>query len=162
MFLVRRRQAAVSLVEVLIAMAILSTLALPMGMFLVEYNRGSSQLGDYYQILNILEEKLEGVLAMRFHDIPEGEQAGALIEIEGKTVLDLRPVQIAGSLVYFVLRSEMVPVDFAALKDSASGELQKARIEDGMKKIEIIAHWGEKKGDKSKHSLNLIAYRADL
>lgn len=162
MFLVRRRQAAVSLVEVLIAMAILSTLALPMGMFLVEYNRGSSQLGDYYQILNILEEKLEGILAMSFHDIPEGEQADTLLEKEGKSVMDLRPVQVAGSLVYFKLRCEIVPVDFAALKDPASGELQKARVEDGMKKIEIIAHWGDKKGDKSKHSLNLVAYRANL
>lgn len=158
MFLLRRRQAAVSLVEVLIAMAILSTLALPMGMFLVEYNRGSSQLGDYYQILNLLEEKLENVLAMSFHDIPTGDQPGALVEVDGRTVLDLRPVQVAGSLVNFRLRSEVVAVEFAALKDGFSGQLQKARVEEGMKKVEIFAEWGE----KGKHRLNLVAYRADL
>ena len=80
MLAIRNRQAAVSLVEVLIALAILSTLALPMLMFLVEYSRGSSQLGDYYQILNIVEEKLDTALALNFVDIPTGETDGKLIE----------------------------------------------------------------------------------
>jgi prepilin-type N-terminal cleavage/methylation domain-containing protein len=153
-----KRQAAVSLVEVLIAMAILSTLALPMGMFLLEYNRGSSQLGDYYQILNTLEEKLETVLAMNYDDIPPGEKADVLVENEGRPLLDLRPAQIANNRVYFRLRAETVAVDFTAMKDSTSGQLQKVRVDNGMKKVEIFANWG----DKKQHSLSLLAYRADL
>lgn len=158
MLLLMHRQAAVSLVEVLIAMAILSTLALPMGMFLVEYNRGSSQLGDYYQILNILEGKLEIAMAMRYFDIPTGEQNGGIVEVDGKTLLDLRPAQVAGNLVYFKFRSEVVPIELAALTNAYSGQLHKAKIDNGMKKMEILAEWG----DKGKHKLNLIAYRADL
>lgn len=154
----RQKRAAVSLIEVMIAMAILSTLALPMGMFLVEQMRGSSQLGDYYQILNLLEEKLEIVLEMRFQDIPVGDVTDVLVESPGGRELDLRPAEVARNLVNFRMRSELLPVNFAALKDAASSELQSIVAEDGMKRIEIFAEWGEKR----QHTLNLVAYRANL
>jgi prepilin-type N-terminal cleavage/methylation domain-containing protein len=154
----RQKRSAVSLVEVMIAMAILSTLALPMGMFLVEQMRGSSQLGDYYQILNLLEEKLETALEMRFHDIPVGDIRDVLVESEGHRGLDLRPAEVARNIVSFRMSCELLPVSFAALKDAASSELQTFVAEDGMKRIEIFAEWG----DKRKHRLNLVAYRANL
>jgi prepilin-type N-terminal cleavage/methylation domain-containing protein len=154
----RQKRAAVSLIEVMIAMAILSTLALPMGMFLVEQMRGSSQLGDYYQILNLLEEKLEIVLEMRFQDVPVGDVTNVLVESPGGRELDLRPAEVARNLVNFRMRSELLPVNFAALKDAASSELQSIVAEDGMKRIEIFAEWGEKR----QHTLNLVAYRANL
>lgn len=158
MTIIRRGQAAVSLVEVLIAMAILSMLALPMGMFLVEYNRGSSQVGDYYQVLNLLEQRLEMALSMNFHDLPAGRHQAIIFEQEGKVLLDLRPAIVSNTQVHFSMNIETVPVDFAALKDSVSGQVQRAKVEEGLKKIDISATWGE----KAKHNLNLMAYRANL
>ncbi len=158
MLFIRSRQAAVSLVEVLVALAILSTLALPMLMFIVEYSRGSSQLGDYYQILNIVEEKLDAALAMDFVEIPAGETVSKLIESPTGRVLDLRPAEVAREIVTFRMRTEIMPAEFSAMKDSTSGQLQRARVEDGLKRIEIVAEWG----DKKKHSINLIAYKANL
>ncbi len=158
MFSQRNRRSAISLVEVLIAMAILSTLALPMGMFLVEYNRGSSQLGDYYQILNLTEEKLEKILAMPFHDIPLGKNEGRLFEIDSRPVLDLRPAQVGKNLIKFNISAELVNLDFTALKDAASFEVEKLKLDSAMKRIEVIASWGK----DSQHKINLLAYKANL
>lgn len=158
MTIIRKRRAAVSLVEVLIAMAILSMLALPMGMFLVEYNRGSSQIGDYYQVLNLLEQKLETALALRFNDIPPGSHTANLVNSDGKTILELVPAVVSNCKVNFTLDVEVISVDFVAMKDAFSGQVQRARAEDGMKRLEIKAEWGQ----KAKHSLNLMAYKADL
>ena len=71
--------AGITLVEVLIALTILSTLLLPIGMFLVEYLRGSDSLGDFHQVMNLLEEKMEVALAQPFHRLPVGtsENGGA-------------------------------------------------------------------------------------
>lgn len=154
----RVRSSGLSLVEVLIALTILSMLALPMFMFLVEYSRGSSQLGDYYQILNIVEEKLDTALALHFVEIPVGESTDRLIESETGRHLDLRPVQVAKEIVSFRMQTEIMPVEFAAMKDAVSGQLQRARVEDGMKRIEMIAEWG----DAKKHNISLIAYKANL
>ncbi|MFZ5950685.1 MAG: type IV pilus modification PilV family protein [Candidatus Rifleibacteriota bacterium] len=149
---------AISLVEVLIAMAILSTLALPMGMFLVEYARGSSQLGDYYQILNMVEQRLEIAMDMPFARVPEGTTTNMLIDNPFGAELDLRPAEINKELVKFSLQVETLPVEFAAFKDSFSGQLQRARVEDGMKRLELTASWG----NKGQHRINLIAYRGNL
>ncbi len=150
--------AGVSLVEVLISLAILSTLALPMFMFIVEYSRGSSQLGDYYQILNLVEEKLDTALALNFIEIPTGETANRLIESETGHHLDLRPVEVAREIVTFRMTVDINPIELAAMKDAVSGQLQRARVEDGMKRIELIAEWG----DQKKHNISLIAYKANL
>lgn len=149
---------AISLVEVLIAMAVLSTLALPMGMFLIEYARGSSQLGDYYQTLNLVEQKLETAMDMPFQLVPEGLTTDKLIENPFGMALDLRQTEVAKSLVKFSLQVEVIPVEFAALKDSFSGQLQRARVEEGMKRLEVTAEWGE----KGKHNIRLVAYKANL
>lgn len=158
MFSNRNRRSAISLVEVLIAMAILSTLALPMGMFLVEYNRGSSQLGDYYQILNLTEEKLEKILAMSFHDIPVGKNAGRLFEVDTRPVLDLRPAKIGNSLVKFEIVAELVNLEFSALRDAATFEMEKVKLDSAMKRIEVTASWGK----ESQHKISLLAYKAHL
>ncbi len=147
-----------SLVEVLIAMAILSTLALPMGMFLIEYTKGSSQIGDYYQILNLVEQKLEATLSMPFNAIPTGVTSGKVVSNHFGQDLDLRPAQVQKVLVTFKLKAELVPVEFAVVKDAFSGQLQRARVEEGMKRLELTAYWGE----NDKHSVNLIAYKANL
>lgn len=153
-----RARKAVSLIEVLIAMAMLSTLALPMGMFLHEYVRGSSQLGDYYQILNLVEQRLETAMEMPFNSIPEGQSTGILIENASGSDLDLRPVEVAKEVVKFRLSAETLPVEFAALKDAFSGQLQRARVEEGMKRLELVAEWG----DKGRHNIKLLAYKANL
>jgi hypothetical protein len=158
MSVIMNRKTAVSLAEALIALAILSTLALPMFMFVVEYSRGSSQLGDYYQILNIVEEKLDIALAMNFNEIPPGVTNAVLIPCSSGRNLDLRPAEVNRSIVNFRMHTEVLPVEFAAMKDSTSGQLQRARVEDGMKRIEIIAEWG----DKKKHNVSLISYKANL
>ena len=155
---VTRKKRAVSLVEVLMALAILSTLALPMGMFLVEYSRGSSKLGDYYQVLNLVEQRLEMALAMHFSYIPVGEVTGTVITDDDGRQLDLRPVDLADKTILFSMKTELLPVDFAALRDPHSRELQRARVEEGMKRVEISAEWG----DQDRQHISLISYRANL
>ena len=157
--MVKCRKKALSLVEILIALAMLSTLALPIGMFLIEYVKGSSQLGDYYQILSLVEEKMEFALSMPFRSLPEGATSDQLVEsLDKKRKLDLRPAQVGKDLVKFRMDVETVPVEFAAVKDAFSGYLQRARVENGLKKINIIANWGK----NGKHSVNLLAYKANL
>ena len=56
------------------------------------------------------------------------------------------------------MKTEMLPIEFAAMKDPVSGELQRANVEDGMKRLEIIAEWG----GKTQRNLNLVAYKANL
>ena len=156
--MVKIHKNGISLVEVLIAIAILSTMALPMGMFIVEYAKGSSQIGDYYQILNLVEQKMEIALTMPFNEIPQGKTADKLIKNLNGQNLDLRPAQVAKTLVNFEMNSATFPVEFAAVKYANTGQLQRVRVEKGMKKIEIIARWGK----KATHNLNLIAYKANL
>lgn len=140
------------------ALAILSTLALPMGMFLVEYSRGSSKLGDYYQTLNLVEQHLEMALSMNFSQIPEGEVSGTVITDDNGRQIDLRPVELSGKTITFRMKTELIPVEFAALRDPHTRELQRARVEEGMKRIEIIAEWG----DKDRQNISLISYKANL
>ncbi|MGM0599039.1 MAG: type IV pilus modification PilV family protein [Candidatus Rifleibacteriota bacterium] len=149
---------AISLVEVLIAMAVLSTLALPMSMFLIEYTRGSSELGDYYQILNQVEERLNIAMSMPFNRIPIGISKDVLIDNPFNVDLDLKQKQIAKNLVSFKLKVETLPAEFSAYKDSFSGILQRARVEEGLKKLIVSAEWG----DDNRHHIELVAYRANL
>jgi hypothetical protein len=149
---------AISLVEVLIAMAVLSTLALPMSMFLIEYSRGSSQLGDYYQILNQVEERLNIAMSMPFNRIPIGLSEDVLIDNPFSMNLDLKQQKIGKNLVSFKLEVETLPAEFAAYKDSFSGILQRARVEEGLKKLVVSARWG----DDKQHHIELVAYRANL
>lgn len=153
-----KNKKAISLIEVLIAMAVLSTLALPMSMFLIEYNRGSSELGDYYQILNQVEERLNIAMSMPFNRIPIGTSENVLIDNPFSVDLDLKPKQIAKKQVSFKLQVEILPAEFAAYKDSFSGILQRARVEEGLKKLVVSAEWG----DENQHHIELIAYRANL
>lgn len=153
-----RKQRAVSLVEVLIALAILSTLALPMGMFLIEYSRGSARLGDYYQAVNLVEQHLEMALSMHFSCIPLGEVSDTVITDDEGRQIDLRPVELSGKTIMFTMKTELIPVDFAALRDPHTRELQRARVEEGMKRIEVTAKWG----DKGRQNISLISYRANL
>lgn len=147
----------ISLVEVLIAITMLSTLALPLGMFIVEYTKGSSDLGDRYQILNLIEEKLEAALALPYNSIPDNVTTNKLIN-GGREKLDLRPSQVGKSLVNFSMRATSLPVEFSAVRDAYNGQLQNARVENGLKKIIIKAVWGK----HNEHSEKLIAYKANL
>jgi hypothetical protein len=139
-------------------MAMLSTLALPMGMFLIEYSRGSSQLGDYYQVLNMVEQRLEITMKMPFHSIPVGKTEKALIENRSGMNLDLRTAEVGKNQIQFTLETEILPVEFAAMKDSFSGLLQRARVEQGIKRLELTAKWGKKR----KHNIKLVAFKANL
>jgi len=152
------RHGGITLLEVLIAFTILSTLLLPLGMFLIEYLRGSDSLGDYHQVMNILEEKMEVAFAQSYSRIPLGVSENCRLASDEKNALDLRPVEVGRSLVKFSLNVELVPVEFSAIVEPASGKVQRTRLEDGMKKLTLRGVWG----DKSRHSLDLVAYKADL
>ena len=147
----------ISLVEVLISIAMLSTLALPLGMFIVEYTRGSSDLGDRYQILNLVEAKLESALRLPFNSIPEATSTDKVITAN-HAKLDLRPAQVGKAFVKFSMNVTVLPVEFSSLKDAYTGQLQNARVENGLKKIIIKAMWCK----RHKHSEQLVAYKANL
>ena len=149
----------VSLIEVMIALTILSTLILPGFMFLLEYTRGGSDMGDRYEILNRIEERLEAVLAMPFNDIPEGTTTDVVITSENGRKLDLKPITIANKNVTFECDVETLSVDFAAMKDYSTRQLQRATVENGMKRVTITARWG--KGRKAQN-LQLMVYKANL
>lgn len=139
-------------------MTILSMLALPGFMFLFEYLRGGSELGEYHQVLNLLEKKLELACALDFSSIPVGESADKLIEGANGRKLDLRPSEISKNLVQFKMKVEVLPLSFSAIETSAFKQLQRARAENSYKKIEVFAQWGK----NGRHRLNLLTYKADL
>lgn len=154
-----RQQRGVSLIEALVALAIMSALLLPIGMFLLEYSRGSTQLGDFNQVLNLLEERMEMALAQPFSQLPLGESSDKLIPRAGDNQgIDLRTAQVGKEKVTFSLRVEMVPVEFAAAVDAENGRIDRIRLEESYKRITITAAWGT---DKPR-SLDLAAYKADL
>lgn len=158
------RRRAVTLLEVLIALTILSTVLLPLGMFLIEYLKGSSELGDYHQVMSILEEKMEQGLALPFDALPAGVskniRLGRDSGEEGKRAafLDLRPSQVGNQEVRFDLDVELVPLDFSAVADPRTGRMERTRLENSYKRLILRATWGT----KPPHSLDLIAYKADL
>jgi prepilin-type N-terminal cleavage/methylation domain-containing protein len=148
----------VSLVEVMIALAILSMLALPGFMFLFEYVRDGSKIGDYYQILNALETRMEQVYALDFISLPVGETSDGEIKGANGQILDLRPSNITKNLVQFKMTVEVMPLSFSALEGSSSNRLQRARAEDLFKKVVLQAIWGK----DGRHKIELMAYKANL
>ncbi|MDD3001328.1 MAG: prepilin-type N-terminal cleavage/methylation domain-containing protein [Candidatus Riflebacteria bacterium] len=148
----------VSLVEIMVALTILSMLALPGFMFLFEYLRGGSELGEYHQVINLLEKKLELACALDFSSIPVGETSDKLIEGANGRKLDLRPSEISKNLVQFKMKVDVLPLSFSAIENPAFKQLQRARAESSYKKIEVFAQWGK----NGRHRLNLLTYKADL
>ncbi|NCB45727.1 prepilin-type N-terminal cleavage/methylation domain-containing protein [bacterium] len=158
LFIKGKAKLGVSLVEIMVALTILSMLALPGFMFLFEYLRGGSELGDYHRVLNLLEKKLELACALDFSSIPVGESGDKLIEGANGRSVDLRPSEISKNLVQFKMKVEVLPLGFSAISDPVSRELQRARAENSYKKIEVFAQWGK----NGRHKLNLLTYKADL
>ncbi len=154
-----KNKKGVSLIEVMIALTMLSMLVLPAFMFIVEYTRGGSNIGDHYEVLNKVEERLEAALAMNFYDIPDGKSTNVVIESENGRKLDLKPIKIGANEVSFDFEAETLPVSFAAMKDAETRQLQKATLDDGMKKITITANWGK---GKRKQNIQMIVYKANL
>ncbi|MFZ2955624.1 MAG: prepilin-type N-terminal cleavage/methylation domain-containing protein [Candidatus Ozemobacteraceae bacterium] len=158
----RRRRSplkrGVTLVEMLVALCILSTILLPIGMFLVEYLRGSNELGDSHQAMNLLEEKMELALTRPYAAIPIGQTENKSITFEGRSVIDLRPVDLGVQKVSFSLNVEVVPVEFSAIADAKTGRLERATVDDGMKRLTLRAVWGR----KGERFMDLVAYKADL
>ncbi|MBF0498725.1 MAG: prepilin-type N-terminal cleavage/methylation domain-containing protein [Candidatus Riflebacteria bacterium] len=152
------RKPGITLVEMLVALSILSTILLPIGMFLVEYLRGSNELGDSHQVMNLLEEKMELVLTRPFSAIPIGSTEGKAVIFEGRSVIDLRPVDLGVQKVSFSLNVEVVPVEFSAIADPKTGRIERATVDDGMKRLTLRAVWGR----KGERFLDLVAYKADL
>jgi hypothetical protein len=155
---ISRRSIGITLVEVLVALAVMSTLMLPIGMFMLEYLRGSSELGDSHQVMNLLEERLETALAQPYDTLPVGETSGKRLNWQDERGLDLRPVQVGHEQVHFFLTVEVVPVEFSAVADPRGGRMERARLEDGFKRLVLQARWGR----KQEHRLELLAFKADL
>lgn len=154
----RANRQGITLVEVLVALTILSTILLPVGMFMVEYLRGSNDLGDSHQVMNILEEKMELALTRPYAALPVGKSEGKQIVWDGQQVVDLRPVELANQKVDFSLNVEIVPVEFSAIADPATGRLERCAVEDGFKRLTLRAVWGR----KQERFFDLVAYKADL
>lgn len=154
-----KNRKAVSLIEVMIALAILSTLALPSFMFIFEYTKGGSDLGDRYEALNRVEERIEAALAMPFNLIPEGKTTEGIIEGENGRKLDLNPITLGNNSVEFECEVKILPVDFTLMRNYSTRQLQKVKVENGMKRITITAKWGK---GKKVQNVQLMAYKANL
>lgn len=158
------RRRAITLLEVLIALTILSTVLLPIGMFLIEYMKGSSELGDYHQVMSILEEKMEQALALPYDALPAGIskniRLGRDFGEDGKRAafLDLRPAQLGVQEVGFDLDVEVIPLEFSAVADPRTGRMERTSLENSYKRLVLKATWGT----TTPHSLDLVAYKADL
>lgn len=153
------KKAGISVIEIMIALTMLSMLALPAFMFIIEQTRGGANIGNSYEILSKVEERIEAVLAMDFYSIPDGKTTDTVITAANGRKLDLKPENIGGYKVGFEMESETLPVSFAAMKDAKTRQLQRASLEDGMKKVTITAKWG--KGKKSQ-TIDLMVYKANL
>ena len=155
----KKNNQGISLVEVMTALTILSTLILPLFMFLIEYAKGGSDIGDRFEILNRIEERLETALAMPFDDIPEGLSKDITIESKKGRNLDLKPIKINNKQVSFECMVESIPMDFEAIKNYTTHQIQRAKIENGLKKITITAKWGK---DNNSREIHLMVYKANL
>jgi prepilin-type N-terminal cleavage/methylation domain-containing protein len=154
-----KNRQGVSLIEVMIALTILSTLILPSFMFIIEYTKGGSEIGDRFEILSQIEQRLEIALSMPYSDIPEGKSSDTIIKSENGRSLDLKQINISNKKVSFECLVEVLPVTFSAIKDYSTRQLQKITIENGIKKITIIAKWG--KGNRVRN-IDLVAYKSNL
>ena len=96
---------------------------------------------------------------MNFYDIPDGKSTDVVIESENGRKLDLKPIKIGANEVSFDFEAETLPVSFAAMKDAETRQLQKATLDEGMKKITITANWGK---GKRKQNIQMIVYKANL
>jgi prepilin-type N-terminal cleavage/methylation domain-containing protein len=148
----------VTLLESLIALTIVSTILLPISLFLLEYMKGTGELGTLHQVINILEEKMEQALQKPYAALPTGVTENRRITHEGKEVVDLHTIDLAGTEVALSLQVDVVPVEFSAIGSAESGGLERSKVEDGYKRLVLTATWGKKK----RESFDLVAYKADL
>ncbi|MBR4569388.1 MAG: prepilin-type N-terminal cleavage/methylation domain-containing protein [Candidatus Riflebacteria bacterium] len=155
----KKNNQGISLIEVMTALTILSTLILPLFMFLIEYAKGGSDIGDRFEILNRIEERLETALSMPFDAIPEGLSKDITIESEKGKTLDLKPIKISNKQVSFECMVETIPTNFEAIKNYNTHQIQRAKIENGLKKITITAKWGK---DNNSREIQLMVYKANL
>ncbi len=155
----KKNNQGISLIEVMTALTILSTLILPLFMFLIEYAKGGSDIGDRFEILNRIEERLETALSMPFDTIPEGLSKDITIESENGKTLDLKPIKISNKQVSFECMVETIPTNFEAIKNYNTHQIQRAKIENGLKKITITAKWGK---DNNSREIQLMVYKANL
>jgi hypothetical protein len=155
----KKNNQGISLIEVMTALTILSTLILPSFMFLIEYAKGGSDIGDRFEILNRIEEKLETALAIPFKDIPDGLSKDIVIESENGRKLDLKPIKISNKQVSFECMVETIPMSFEAVKNYSTHQTQRAKIDNGLKKITITAKWGK---DNNVKDIQLMVYKANL
>lgn len=155
----KKNNQGISLIEVMTALTILSTLILPAFMFLIEYVKGGSDIGDRFEILNRIEERLDTALAMPFNDIPDGLSKDIIIESGNGRKLDLKPIKISNKLVSFECMTETIPMNFEAIKNYTTHQIQRAKIENGLKKITITAKWGK---DNNSQKIQLMVYKANL
>lgn len=150
---------AISLIEVMIILAILSLFVLPGFMLMKEYSRGGNTISERYEILSFLEERLETALALPFADIPEGVKSDVIIDGGNGLKLDLKPIVVAGKVITFECKTEILNLDFSAYRDYDSRQIKSITLENGMKRITITARWG--KGTYIQ-DLSLTSYKADL
>ena len=128
-------------------------------MFLIEYAKGGSDIGDRFEILNRIEERLDMALAMPFKDIPDGLSKDIIIESDNGRKLDLKPINISNKQVFFECMAETIPMSFEAIKDYSTHQIQRAKVENGLKKITITAKWGK---DNNSQKIQLMVYKANL
>ncbi len=156
----KKNSHAVSLVEIMPIMAILSILILPLFILVTEFNSGNSTLKEDYEVLASVEAKIETVMAMPFSDLPEGESQNVLIESKNGIKLDLRPISIVNNkTVYFKCLVENFPVSFSSIKNKSTNNYKKVTIENGMKKVTVTANWGKKENLKT---VKLICYKSNF
>ena len=154
----KKNNQGISLIEVMIALTILSTLILPLFMFLIEYVKGGSDIGDRFEVLNRIEEKLETALSMPFDDIPEGLSQDITIESKNGKKLDLKPIKIGNKQISFECMTETIPICFEAIKNYSTHQMERAKVEKGLKKIAITAKWGK----NNSKEIKLIVYKGNL
>lgn len=146
------------LIEILVAFALLSVLALPMGMFLSEFSRGSGRTADRFRILGLVEEKLEAALSFNYDCLPVGDFSDTKLFDDNSRTIDLETVQVSSKRVNFKMSVKKLAADFKAIDEMPSGRLRRARLENAMKRVVIEGTWGEKRSQKIK----LLGYRANL
>lgn len=154
----RSGKPGITLLEVLVGLTLLTTVLLPMGMFLIEYLRGSTELGNSHQVISLVEEKMETALTQPYEALPLGLSENRRLVHSGREAVDLRPMELGPETVKFSMNVETIPVEFSAIADISSGRVEKVKVDDGLKKITLRAIWGR----KAEHFFDLVAYKANL
>lgn len=149
---------AVSLIEAMVFLALLSFFSLPLSVLLLENGQVVFSAEDSNKIQSRLYRIAELLVFFDYHEIPVGTITNTILQSKDNYIIDLTPLNLSDRQVSFALEVKELAAEFKALKSATSNKLVGAHLDAAMKKITIAVN--SQNEDISIE--NIIIYRANL